>query len=71
MLWDTENGPDFGNAVNLVEPGFNSGWKKIQGVWIVDAVMGKSEVAPLNPSGLVDFGGKESIALQNLLGVFR
>jgi aldose sugar dehydrogenase len=58
MLWDTENGPNFGDEVNLVEPGFNSGWKRIQGVWIVDAAMGKSEVAPLNPSGLVDFGGK-------------
>jgi aldose sugar dehydrogenase len=31
-LWDTENGPDYGDEINLVEPGFNSGWKKIQGV---------------------------------------
>ena len=58
MLWDTENGPDFGDEVNLVEPGFNSGWKKIQGIWYVDAAMGKSEVAPMNHSELVDFNGK-------------
>ena len=32
-LWDTENGPDFGDEINLVEPGFNSGWAKIQGIW--------------------------------------
>jgi aldose sugar dehydrogenase len=32
-LWDTENGPAFGDEINLVEPGFNSGWAKIQGVW--------------------------------------
>ena len=33
QLWDTENGPDFGDEINLVEPGFNSGWYKLQGVW--------------------------------------
>ncbi len=32
-LWDTENGPGFGDEINLVEPGFNSGWAKIQGIW--------------------------------------
>jgi aldose sugar dehydrogenase len=34
-LWDTENGPYFGDEMNLVEPGFNSGWAKIQGIWPV------------------------------------
>ena len=34
-LWDTENGPAFGDEINLVEPGFNSGWAKFQGVWPV------------------------------------
>jgi glucose/arabinose dehydrogenase len=32
-LWDTENGPGFGDEINLVEHGFNSGWAKVQGVW--------------------------------------
>jgi aldose sugar dehydrogenase len=32
-LWDTENGPGFGDEINLVEPGFNSGWMKAQGIW--------------------------------------
>ena len=32
-LWDTENGPAFGDEINLVEPGFNSGWAKVQGIW--------------------------------------
>jgi hypothetical protein len=31
-LWDTENGPHFGDEINTVEPGFNSGWAKIQGI---------------------------------------
>jgi glucose/arabinose dehydrogenase len=28
-LWNTENGDDFGDEINLVEPGFNSGWNKV------------------------------------------
>jgi glucose/arabinose dehydrogenase len=32
-LWDTENGPGFGDEINLVKPGFNSGWHKVQGMW--------------------------------------
>jgi glucose/arabinose dehydrogenase len=35
-LWDTENGPGFGDEINLVEPGFNSGWKEIMGVASLD-----------------------------------
>ncbi|HEY7109376.1 MAG TPA: PQQ-dependent sugar dehydrogenase [Nitrososphaeraceae archaeon] len=35
-LWDVENGPEFGDEINIVEPGFNSGWNKIQGVWTPD-----------------------------------
>ena len=34
-LWDTENGPAFGDEINLVKPGFNSGWAKFQGIWSV------------------------------------
>jgi glucose/arabinose dehydrogenase len=31
-LWDTENGPEFGDEINLVEPGFNSGWAEVMGL---------------------------------------
>ena len=31
FLWDTENGPDVYDEINLVEKKFNSGWAKIQG----------------------------------------
>jgi aldose sugar dehydrogenase len=34
-LWDTENGPGYGDEINLVEPGFNSGWLRVQGLWPV------------------------------------
>ena len=31
ILWDTENGPESFDEVNLVEKKFNSGWNRIQG----------------------------------------
>jgi glucose/arabinose dehydrogenase len=48
-LWNTENGPSYGDEINLVEPGFNSGWLEIQGM------------APVNSyseQDLVNFEGK-------------
>jgi glucose/arabinose dehydrogenase len=30
-LWMTENGPDRYDEINIVEPGFNSGWHKVMG----------------------------------------
>ncbi|MDE1830099.1 MAG: PQQ-dependent sugar dehydrogenase, partial [Thaumarchaeota archaeon] len=30
-LWDTENGPDYGDEVNMVTPNFNSGWGIVAG----------------------------------------
>jgi glucose/arabinose dehydrogenase len=61
-LWDTENGPTFGDEINLVSPGFNSGWANIQGFWTLDDDWNKGEevVTPLNPKDytLIDFGGK-------------
>jgi aldose sugar dehydrogenase len=59
-LWDTENGPAFGDEINLVEPGFNSGWISVQGIWEVEADrQGKKS---LNPDNLIIFhkGGKYS-----------
>ena len=32
-LWDTENGPQFGDEINMVEPGFNSGSDRVYGIW--------------------------------------
>src|SRR5919201_4045988 len=31
-LWATDNGPDYGDEINLVEPGFNSGWVEVMGL---------------------------------------
>jgi aldose sugar dehydrogenase len=67
-LWDTENGPGFGDEINLVEAGFNSGWNKVAGIWEYQLKaeemlrdLGKNyyggSVASEKPDSLVDFGG--------------
>jgi glucose/arabinose dehydrogenase len=40
-LWDTENGAGSNDEINLIEPGFNSGWLKVQGKAPVDFNYGK------------------------------
>jgi aldose sugar dehydrogenase len=50
---------DFGGEINLVEPEFNSGWNKVQGIWILDEEEEIIEVVPLHPeNGVVGFGEK-------------
>jgi glucose/arabinose dehydrogenase len=56
-LWDTENGDTYGDEVNYVEPGFNSGWRKIQGFW--EGWKRQAQPIVSDPSkDMVDFGGK-------------
>jgi len=61
-LWDTENGNTFGDEINLVKPGFNSGWSQVAGIWEVAAgskpgpAIGADSNNP--PKGLVTFDGK-------------
>ncbi|MFZ0698453.1 MAG: PQQ-dependent sugar dehydrogenase, partial [Nitrososphaeraceae archaeon] len=54
-LWDSENGPSFGDEINLIEPGFNSGWLKIQGIWKPKG--GQAGDADLIPDDLINFDG--------------
>src|SRR5919198_1213968 len=49
-LWDTENGPTKNDEINLVEPGFNSGWKLVTGM--------SSNDNKFDLNDLEDFGGK-------------
>ena len=49
-LWDTENGQSMYDEINLVQPGFNSGWKVMQGPSILKKDFTKND--------LEDFGGK-------------
>jgi glucose/arabinose dehydrogenase len=65
-LWDTENGPKFGDEINLVSPGFNSGWSKLAGVWAVNMeineegnrAVNKGEQQFSEPNNLVNFDGR-------------
>jgi glucose/arabinose dehydrogenase len=57
-LWDTENGPGYGDEINLVEPGFNSGWARVQGIWQPIKHNYYPGNITLNPDNLVDFDGK-------------
>jgi aldose sugar dehydrogenase len=82
-LWDTENGPGFGDEINLVEPGFNSGWARVSGI---NEVIEEIEVDPDDmkekrkitkgeeilsaPEGLVDFNGNGKYSPPELSGRF-
>lgn len=57
-LWDTENGHDTADEINLLEPGFNGGWHKVQGVWPFHEghIPNESEMT-ISPSGLELFNG--------------
>jgi glucose/arabinose dehydrogenase len=63
-LWDTENGYLFGDEINMVKPGFNSGWAKVQGIWKIDKLDEDNIDAlyhgkiVLDPKNLVEFDGK-------------
>lgn len=62
ILWDTQVGLPFGDEINLVGPGFNSGYNKIDGIWLrgynIDQTEKQHVVPPLPPNDLVNFGGK-------------
>jgi aldose sugar dehydrogenase len=59
-LWDTENGPQFGDEINLVKPGFNSGWEKVQGIWKLNQTREKDGILYKSSKEVefVNFNGK-------------
>ncbi len=59
-LWDTEIGPNGEDEINIVEPAFNSGWRKIHGL-----ANSQSEV-----SGLVKFPGL-SVRQYSIIGLLE
>src|SRR5262245_4323930 len=52
-LWDTENGDANYDEINLVEPGFNSGWRRIMGPSARDA-QGTSDLVIFSGSHYAD-----------------
>ena len=63
-LWDVENGPEFGDEINLIEPGFNGGWNKVQGVW--EPKENKPGEVRHNVTGLFDFNGSGTYRVPEL-----
>lgn len=61
-LWDVETGRNFGEEINLLEPGFNSGWMKAQGIWELNRMLQAVEIVTPDDqsiiSQLVDFNEK-------------
>jgi glucose/arabinose dehydrogenase len=63
-LWDTQIGLPFGDEINLVRPGFNSGYSKIDGIWLHGYNIDQTEKqhvaasSSLHPNDLSNFGGK-------------
>ena len=64
-LWLTENGPRFGDEVNLAEPGFNSGSDKIFGLWRVNEEGKKLQTAGKEGGGDGDGGSGEYVTVGN------
>ncbi|MFQ3610612.1 MAG: PQQ-dependent sugar dehydrogenase [Fimbriimonadales bacterium] len=52
-LWATENGPEVYDEVNLIERGFNGGWRKIMGPDARDATGSWNNNTPYNASDLI------------------
>jgi aldose sugar dehydrogenase len=50
-LWDTENGPGNGDEINLVLPGFNSGWQQVQGLASLEDSFSESDLQNFNGKG--------------------
>jgi glucose/arabinose dehydrogenase len=48
-MWDTENGPGNSDEINLVLPGFNSGWQEAMGIAALEE--------GFDPADIVDFDG--------------
>jgi glucose/arabinose dehydrogenase len=53
-LWDAENGEDVFDEINLVEPGFNSGWKQVMGPLTANAGISEANLVSLPGSQYAD-----------------
>ena len=67
-LWDAENGEDVFDEVNLVEPGFNSGWKTVMGPIAANTGVSESNLVNIPGSQYADpvFSWAESIGVTDI-----
>lgn len=66
-LWDTENGPESYDEINVVNSGFNSGWKKVMGP-IARSGHTESDLLQLQGSHYLDpvFSWKSAIGVTDI-----
>jgi len=58
-LWGTENSHEAGDEINMLEPGFNGGWNKVEGIWpFAGDFVPNASYAIYDPPNLVTFEGK-------------
>src|SRR5215217_7299544 len=67
VLWDAENGEDSYDEINIVDPGFNSGWKAIMGP-ISSAGVSEESLVQLTGSKYYDpvFSWAESLGITDI-----
>jgi glucose/arabinose dehydrogenase len=68
-LWDTENGPGEYDEINLVKPGFNSGWIKVMGPITQSGISsGENQLVNLPGSKYLDpvFSWKAPVAVTGI-----
>jgi len=61
FLWDTENGANVYDEINLIEPKFNSGWKKIMGPATASQISSLPNVEGFNYSD-PEFSWEQTVA---------
>jgi aldose sugar dehydrogenase len=68
QLWDAENGQDVFDEVNLVQPGFNSGWKQVMGPIASNPGVSESSLVNFPGSQYADpvFSWSESIGVTDI-----
>lgn len=53
-LWDTENGSHYGDEINIIKPGFNSGWRQVLGTpFLYESMTGEE----FDRSQIINFNG--------------
>jgi aldose sugar dehydrogenase len=67
-LWDAENGEDVFDEINLVEPGFNSGWKLVMGPIAANTGVSESNLVNIPGSQYADpvFSWAESLGVTDI-----
>jgi aldose sugar dehydrogenase len=67
-LWQTENGPDVYDEINVVKPGFNSGWIKVMGQLSRNAGVSNDQLANFPGSHYIDpvFSWKNPVAVTDI-----